>query len=397
MKLNSAKSWLLFIVTGTAFVLLLAIIATFVLALRARAEAVTYIRLVTSLRIGTTYDAAAAQLRDAGISPNVPTDCRSACTLLFHFDNKWQSLLHLAPPAALSGQLDFRDDKVVSKTTAMSQSTYGAEVTESASRASRTSGDIDSSGRPRKVFVDLSAFDFTEYRKQAYAFDLACIGSMRGCKTDEFLPTVNELEHATPTLSEREHTTPSSISVHEFAAKSYTLEVLYRLAVKYHVVIGIYGTMLSADYKTIEISIKNGTLGDALDATTKADPQFEWHLSSNGAIHFVSRNAPLSLMDVMVHSFEIDSPQDFEILGRLQSVPAVQSWYQKRKCPMNYSIMGTGGDLTPWGNFSVHARDVPVSSILDEIAAKSHSYYWSFVQYGTDPCAMVLEWKDPQP
>jgi hypothetical protein len=194
---------------------------------------------------------------------------------------------------------------------------------------------------------------------------------------------------------------PSSIPVHDFSAKSYTLEVVYRLAVQYHVVIGSYGRIQGADHKTdnrkIDISIRNGTFGDALDAIAKADPQFEWHRSRNGAIHFVSRGARLSLMDVMVHSFDVDNPQDTDILGRLQSAPAVQRWFQKRKCPKNYSVMGAGGEPIPWGNFSVHARDLPVSSILDEIAAKSRSYYWSVIQYGSEPCGIVMEWKDPQP
>jgi len=190
---------------------------------------------------------------------------------------------------------------------------------------------------------------------------------------------------------------PSSIPVNDFAAKSYTLEVVSDLAQKYHVVIGAYGTILHANNRTIEISIKGGTLSDALDAITTADPRFEWHESSNNSVHFVPRGAPLSLMNVMVHSFDIDAPQDTDILARLKSAPAVQKWLQKRKCPKDYAVIGAGGEPTPWRNFSVHARDLPVYSILDEIAAKSRSYYWSVIQYGPEPCAIVMEWKDPQP
>jgi len=193
------------------------------------------------------------------------------------------------------------------------------------------------------------------------------------------------------------NTSPSSIPVQYFAEKSYTLEVVSRLAADYHVVIGAYGIIPAGDNRTIDISIKNGTLGDVLDAITKADPHFEWHDSRNGAIHFVSRGARFSLVDVIVPSFDVDNPQSEDVLNLLQSIPAVRSWYRKRKCPIDYSIMGTGGELILWRNFSVHARDVPVSSILDEIAAKSHTYYWSFIQYGPEPCGMVMEWKDPRP
>ena len=200
-----------------------------------------------------------------------------------------------------------------------------------------------------------------------------------------------------PVVGQLEQTTPASIRVDDFTAGSYTLEVVYKLAVKYHVVIGVYGNILDADNRKIDISIKNGMLRDVLDAITKADPRFEWHESSNGAVHFVPRGAPLTLMDVRVHSFEIYSPQSSEILRRLNEVPEIRDWWMERKCPTDYSIMGTGGEPVPWGRFSVHASDVPVWSILDEIAAKSRSYYWSFIQYGTQPCSMVMEWRNTQP
>src|SRR4030088_2661130 len=85
-----------------------------------------------------------------------------------------------------------------------------------------------------------------------------------------------------PTVGQLEQITPASIRVDDFTAGSYTLEVVYKLAVKYHVVIGVYGTILDADNRKIDISIKNGMLRDVLDAITKADPRFEWHDSRNG-------------------------------------------------------------------------------------------------------------------
>jgi uncharacterized protein YceK len=36
----------------------------------------------------------------------------------------------------------------------------------------------------------------------------------------------------------------------------------------------------------------------------------------------------------------------------------------------SYSIVNAGGKPIRWGKFSVCARDLPVSAILDEIAAK---------------------------
>ena len=187
----------LLLLTLAAFALLLAITAAFAQAYKARAEAARYIRVVTPLRMGTAFDVAVAQLHDAGVSSTcLPDDIPHECKLIYRFNDKWLYILHLAPPAELAAWLTFRDDKLVYKSTAMGRDMCcSATVLESPSTISRTShGNIDSSGHPWRITVELSALDFTEYRQQAYAFNLACIGSMRGCKTDEYLPIVNDLE-----------------------------------------------------------------------------------------------------------------------------------------------------------------------------------------------------------
>jgi len=189
--------WILLIVTGVVFALLLTIFASFVLAYRARAEAARYLHVVVPLRIGTTFDATVAQLRDAGVPTTIHGDCHHECILESRFVNRWQYVLHLAPPTGLVGRIDFGNDKLVYKSTILGRDfCCSAAVTESTSTISGTSANVDSSGRPRKIFVDLSALDFTEYRKQAYAFNLSCIGSMRGCEPEELLPTLNDLERA---------------------------------------------------------------------------------------------------------------------------------------------------------------------------------------------------------
>src|ERR1700694_3073533 len=186
------KRWLFRIIACAVLVLLLATTVSFFLAHRARAEAGRYLRVITALQIGTPYDVAVAQLRDAMISMTLPADCHRECMLIFHFSDKWVYMLHLAPPAELVGRIDFRDEKLVYKSTAMGRDMCcSADVLESASTISRTSSNnVDSTGHPWKITVELSALDFTEYRKQAYAFNLSCIGSIRGCRTDEYLPTV---------------------------------------------------------------------------------------------------------------------------------------------------------------------------------------------------------------
>jgi hypothetical protein len=171
---------------------LLVVGLAFAHALRARLEARRYLDVITQMPIGTTYDLAVRQLGEANIPVNPPIDCHHDCFLNLEFTNKWQYKLRLAPPVALVGTLDFKDEKLVYKTTILGGSNpYSAGVRESTTTLSAVRV------HQYKIAIDLSPSDFTEYRRLAYSFNLKCLGSMRQCNIDEFLPTVNELERIT--------------------------------------------------------------------------------------------------------------------------------------------------------------------------------------------------------
>ena len=190
--MRNRKRWLLAIATGLTLALLLVIASAFAQAYRARVEAGRYVGVITQMRIGTTYDLAVKQLHDANIPVDLPSDCHRECLLDLVFVNKWQYKLHLAPLMALGGDLRFKDEKLFYKTTGLwGGNPYSASVNESTSTVSAVRI------HQYKILVDLSPSDFTEYRRLAYSFNLKCIGSMRRCNTDEFLPTVNELERIT--------------------------------------------------------------------------------------------------------------------------------------------------------------------------------------------------------
>ena len=195
---NNIKRWLLLTVGAGVLTLLLAVAFSFVFAYKAKATAARYLLVVTRLDVGTTYGVAVEQLRSEHIPLTLPSDCHHECTLLFKSDDKWLYMMHLAPPAEFVGRLDFRDEKLVYKKTAMGREMCCfAVVIESASTISRVvPGNLDSAGHPWKIDVELAASDVTQYRKKAYAFDVACIGSVRGCRTDEYLPTFNDLQQS---------------------------------------------------------------------------------------------------------------------------------------------------------------------------------------------------------
>ena len=184
------------ILIGVSFVLLLAIATSFALAYRARSEAAKYLQIVAPLRIGTEYGAVVGELRRARLPFVLLDGCHPRCVLLLDVDDQWLYKLHLAAPAGFAGRLDFQNGKLTHKFTVMGVMGHGvccfATVEESASATSGVfPGNLDSSGHPWRLRVELAASDFGECRRQAYAFNVACIGAMRACRTDEYLTTVN--------------------------------------------------------------------------------------------------------------------------------------------------------------------------------------------------------------
>jgi len=229
-----------------------------------------------------------------------------------------------------------------------------------------------------------------------------------------FLNLSAQVNMATPS-SIRVHNipTPSSIRVHHFVVKGKTAtKILEDLAKKYRLVIGVYG---SGNFRFVEmpiaidVEIKNGTLADVFDAIADSDrhsvsthqaigsvtdQQFEWHQDSNGAVHFVLRGAPFSLMDVTVHSFDYENPQWPEITDRLRNIPEVSSWLRDHKCSLpGEEILLVGQPPKPWTKFSIHVGNLPLSLILDQITAESNTYYWRAAQLtGPDRCYVNIQW-----
>lgn len=191
--------------------------------------------------------------------------------------------------------------------------------------------------------------------------------------------------------------TPSSILIHNFAKKDKTLYVLQALAEKYHFVIGVHGILADEHESTIEISAKDGALSNVFDAITRADQRFEWHQNSNGAVHFLTRGVPFSLTDVTVHSFDDENPGKWEINYRLHDLPEIHNWLQDHKCVMPNAISIIGQQPPKWRKFSVHAHDILLSALLDEVAARSRTYFYVAYQDRVEPCQVGIAWGNPQP
>ena len=182
---------------------------------------------------------------------------------------------------------------------------------------------------------------------------------------------------------------PCSLPVSKFTEQGPTLEIVRRLAIKYRVVIGTYGTKPSGgDNIGIGISVNCGTVADVLDAITKADSRFQWYDTGMHSIHFVPHGPRFTLMDVPVQRFDLRDVG--KTMDTLQETPSVREWYRKRKCPLGMSIINSGGAPKRWIPVKVHLTNVKVANVLDEVARQSHSYYWSYFQQATQGCGMVL-------
>ena len=167
---------------------------------------------------------------------------------------------------------------------------------------------------------------------------------------------------------------PSTIPVHDLRMRANVYSALDALAEKYHVVIGVYGIHIGPGGHFVEISLKDGTLGQAFDAVVSAYPQFQWKETDSGAVHFTFRDAPLPLLDVTVHMFDVENLGRMETTGLLTQAPEVAAWLRDHRCSMDELVAGHIPE--EWGKFAVHAKEAPLSAVFDEIAAKSGAYHW---------------------
>ena len=193
--MSNSRRWWFVAIAGTIFALVLAITVAFALTWKARGDAAKYLQVVMPLRIGTPYHVVAAQLHDAGLRVISSGDCRQDCMLTFHADDRWLYEFHFAPSIGFNGWLNFRGATLVYKSTSMGQDVmvWSATVSEGSPPGGSLEPGVaetqDTSGNVRHLSVHLSVSDFTENRKNAYAFNVACIGAIRVCKADEYLPT----------------------------------------------------------------------------------------------------------------------------------------------------------------------------------------------------------------
>jgi hypothetical protein len=167
-----------------------------------------------------------------------------------------------------------------------------------------------------------------------------------------------------------------------------TTNILKALAQKYHVVIGASGILIGDDNEIVRISIAKGSLKDVFEQVVEKDPRFEWHQTEDGSIDFRLRRKPLPLIDVNISAFDVDNPQRSDFPNFLMQVTEIKAWQSDHHCLVQELIIGR--PPTNWGQFSLHLRNQPFGSAMNQIASKSGSYFWSAIQYNSDPCSINI-------
>jgi hypothetical protein len=167
-----------------------------------------------------------------------------------------------------------------------------------------------------------------------------------------------------------------------------TLEVLKAIAERYMVVIGVSGVQIGSDSAGVNLYLAQGTLRDLIDAVVKQDSRFTWRQNDSGSISVLVKNSPLTLVDVSVRAFGVQNPTRLEVSEAVSHIPEISSWLEQHQCEI--ADIFVGRPPTNRWPISIQTTDKPLWAILDEIASKSGTYFWSLIQYDCRPCSINL-------
>ncbi len=166
------------------------------------------------------------------------------------------------------------------------------------------------------------------------------------------------------------------------------LDVFKRIAERYKVVIGVSGILVGPDNHRINFSLEKGTVADLLNSAVHEDTRFEWSEGSDGGVKVSVKNSPLSLMNVVVKDFRINNPPRYRMTEILAETPEIHDWLHNHSCEVMQMISGRPPADT-W-MFTLKITNESLQSTLNRIAQITKTYFWSAIQFHTDPCAINL-------
>lgn len=281
-NMTNLRRPLFLISTGGALAVLLAIAASFALVYKARADAARYLNVIIPLRIGTSYDVVVAQLRNAGIAVTLPDGCIRKCGITFSVDDRWVHRLHLAPLTRMLGILEFGNQKLLSKLTAIESDNMRAWAQEAYSLEPRKTLGFDSSGRLSGVIVYLPESDFSQNRTDAYAFNLSCIGSIKGCRADEYLPRSSSISLLNVTVHALDDENPQAEELAERLLRLPEIQGWFQehgcVAQSYIVKAGIFTGGLPKPWGKFAVHVRDAPFSTVMAEVAAQSHTYDWYI-----------------------------------------------------------------------------------------------------------------------
>jgi len=170
------------------------------------------------------------------------------------------------------------------------------------------------------------------------------------------------------------------------------LSVLYDLAQKAHVVIGVEDVESPSSNRLIVFDFPGGTVRQFLHLFVSQFPAYQWN-EDGGIIHVRWHGAHLPLADVAMSYPGAQGQTKESMWWDIPNILEVKAWLDSHHCSheQGYTSIGI---VSPGGppRFSVHGGSMTLAQLLDQVATKSGENYWAIVQRPPgEPCHVDIQ------
>lgn len=186
----------------------------------------------------------------------------------------------------------------------------------------------------------------------------------------------------------------SSAAIQRFeAGSSLASEIFRKLAEQEHIVIGVSGTLVGSDHTLISVNMAHTNVKDVLDRITAKDPRYTWRDLPDRTIEISIGQHPLELLKIPVHNWTLDHPPRYDVTQKIAAIPEIKKWLQQHSCNLGEVIVIISPSSNTRGlrlDFTLNVSGQPLRSILNQIAARTKTYFWSAIKFSEKPCYINL-------
>ena len=156
-------------------------------------------------------------------------------------------------------------------------------------------------------------------------------------------------------------------------------DALAQIAKSFNTVVGLEETPQPQNEKLLTLSLNQDSISDALNRFIKADPRYEWHLETDGAIRVRSVQPPPPLGDLILINFSLVNRYRREISKLLDEQSEFQNWLKERGCERVEYTTGHDWD-SDTKRISFSSTGTTLRENLDQVALETGTYFWSITK-----------------